>query len=219
MVVLRSLTTTEKQIGYIWERDQFMSDTVIVRVWDSRANFLRDDTNLNDHGHASIEIPSFGTYLSFWPASRGGKLDNLGKVFLLRDAKEVRSYEDDCYYMRENRRMGDGKADHAITLTSLNAQAVYNEWKNRWIDVRQALAATLARNPLMVRPDMSFSSTKYNVLGSNCSTYVGRALVKGCVTSNPIKAIATLLIVAKGELAYWEPGDVLRLANLLKALE
>jgi hypothetical protein len=195
-----------------------MSDAVIVRVWDSRANLLSDDVSFNDHGHTSIEIPSFGKYLSFWPASRGGKLDNVGKVFLLRDAREVQSYEEDCYSMRGDRTR-DRMANHSITLTSLNARAVYDEWKNRWMNMRQLLAATVARNPLMIRPDISFSSTKYNVLGSNCSTYVGRALVKGCVTSNPIKAIATLPFVAKGELIYWEPGDVLRLANVLKMLE
>ena len=61
-----------------------MGDLVIVHVWESLAIPGRSNFDPNDHGHSSIEIPSFNAYLSFWPKSSGGVAKNAAATLTLR---------------------------------------------------------------------------------------------------------------------------------------
>lgn len=158
-----------------------MHNPVTVYVWDTRGNAFKDLDNFSINDHGHASMQIGYEYLSFWPKNRGGKLANIATAFFLRDAKYIDSYSEDRIAM------GRG-ADHKVTLTSINNKIALDYWD-----------------------DVKMMRTGFRLMETNCSTIVGRSLVKAC--DKNLLGIANLLSTSPtlimAELFFWEPQKVL----------
>ncbi len=167
---------------------------VKIYIWETRANLFKSGINFNwqDHGHTSALVD--GVYVSFWPADDSGTR----KKFAIntRSASFTDSYSEDCGYNAMKR-----TADCCIDIYKLNEYVMLSYWGQV---VKQ------------IRGD----GISFDFMESNCSTVVGRMLMKGWKASSGHLASSTIERVLshalRGENHYWEPEDVLNFARAIK---
>ena len=129
------------------------------------------------------------TYVSFWPSDDSGSKPKKAKLSS-RTPYYVEDYKEDCSKDAMNR-----PADHIIEIKNLDEQAMLSYWY-----------------------DEKAKQNNFHFLESNCSTIVGRMLLKGW---DPLDhdlgtILGHLFRSIKTELYYWEPWNVLTLARRIK---
>lgn len=130
------------------------------------------------------------TYVSFWPSDDSGTRPKKAKISS-RTPYYVKSYEEDCSKEAMKRR-----ADHVIELRNLDEQSMLSFWR-----------------------EIKAKQNSFHFLDSNCSTVVGRMLLRGGWDpfEYDIGTIFSSLVQAlKSEVYYWEPNDVLDLARRIR---